>query len=182
MDLDSTSVLTDSVSIGVGGVEVGEAVQLEAQPLRLVSAGEGRRYDCVFVTAGRVKRRDGRPSNWLIDAEALRVAADKFGGVAVFVDHPGWLDDGRSVRDLAGVTEGDVRFEGNELRGTIRFYEEGAGALAAALFDQVLADRAAGRTAPDVGLSAVFWHRSEIVDDDRVTIEFTHVESVDVVF
>lgn len=153
------------------------------QPLQLSAVQDGgRRYDCVFVTAGRVRRRDGRPSNWVIPLDALTAAAGQFGGVAVFVNHPGFFDSGRDVRDLVGVTEADTRLAGNELQGTLRLYDQGSGVWCAALFDQILADREAGKESPDVGLSAVFWHRTEIVDDDRVTVEFTRVESVDVVF
>lgn len=176
---ESSAVST--VTVGVGGTETGEMVRLEAQPLRLISVDGGRRYACDFVVAGRVKRRDGSPSSWVIAPEALEAAVDKFSGVAVFVDHEGFFDLGRKVRDLAGVTESAL-FADDRIEGTIRLYEEGAGAWASALFDQMLDDQALGREVPDVGLSAVFWHRATDVEDDYVTIEFTQVESVDVVF
>lgn len=167
--------------IGVGGVESGEMVRLEAQPLRVVSADGGRRYDCVFVTAGRVRRRDGLPSTWVIRPDALRGAEPLFDEVAVFVDHPG-LWEGRKVRDVGGVTERGARMVGDELQGVIRFNTLEAGQFCAELFDYILVEREAGREVPDVGLSAVFWHRGEEVDDDYVTTEFIKVESVDVVF
>jgi len=170
-------------SIGVGGDQTVEMIRLEAQPLRLSRIDGTRRYLCDFVVAGRVRYRSGGDSNWIITPEALQGAVDKFNGVAVFVNHPGFLDMGRNVRDLAGVTEDDARFESDRLRGTIRLYQDSdAGALCAALFDQILEDRDLGQTTPDVGLSAVFWHKAEYEDDDKLTIEFTHVESVDVVF
>jgi hypothetical protein len=179
MEMEESSAVT--VSVGVGGSETGEMVRLEAQPLRLISVDGGRRYACDFVVAGRVRRRDGSPSSWIIAADALEAAVDLFSGVAVFVDHPGFFDSGRKVRDLAGVTESAL-FSGDRIEGTLRLYEEGAGAWASALFDRILEDQAVGRAVPDVGLSAVFWHRATDVEDDYVTTEFVHVESVDVVF
>lgn len=174
----------DNDQLGVGGEETGELVRLEAQPLRLVSldGDGGRRYQCDFIVAGRVRRRDGRPSTWVIDPDALKEAARLFQGVAVFVDHGDWLDEGRKVHDLAGVTESDAHFWDNRIEGTIRLYIEGPGAWVNLLLDQMLDDQAHGREVPDVGLSAVFWHRSEIVDDDRITTEIVSVESVDIVF
>lgn len=170
-------------SIGVGGDQTVEMIHLDAQPLRLQSIDGGRRYLCDFVVAGRVARRDGGRSDWVVTREALQGAVDKFNGIAVFLNHPGFLDMGRNVRDLAGVTESDARFESDRVRGTIRLYQDSeAGQLCAALFDQILEDRDLGREAPDVGLSAVFWHKAEYVDDEKYTTEFTHVESVDVVF
>jgi len=186
-------ITTVTAKIGVGGREegrreaspyVGELIRCEA-PLELVALDRGlngvRRFDCVFVSAGRVRRRDGRPSNWVIDAEALRASESKFQGVAVFVDHPGMFE-GRKVRDLAGVTEGDAHFWDGRIEGTIRLYADGPTGWVVTFLDQILADKAAGRETPDVGLSAVFWHHSEMVDDDRITTEFVHVESVDIVF
>jgi hypothetical protein len=172
------------LNIGVGGDQTVEMIRLEAQPLRLSRIdGATRRYLCDLVVAGRVRHRSGGDSNWIITPEALQGAVDKFNGVAVFVDHPGFLDSGRKVRDLAGVTEEDARFEVDRLRGTIRFYQDSeAGALCVALFDQILEDRDLGQPVPDVGLSAVFWHKAEYEDDDKLTTDFTHVESVDVVF
>jgi hypothetical protein len=174
------------VTLGVGGVDLegGELVRLEAQPLRALASvvGRPRRYRCVLISAGRVRRRDGKPSTWVIDGEAIRAGAQLFAGVSVFVGHPGFLESGRNVRNLAGVTESVVEFIEGELSGVVALYDTEAGALCAALFDQILADRKAGRPVPDVGLSALFWHRTEMVDDDRITTEFTHVESVDVVF
>jgi hypothetical protein len=177
MDLDT------DLNIGVGGDQTVEMIRLEAQPLRLSRIDGTRRYLCDFVVAGRVRRRDGGRSNWVVTREALQGAVDKFNGVAVFLNHPGFLDSGRDVRDLAGITEDDARFESDRLRGTIRLYQDSeAGALCAALFDQILEGRDLGEPVPDVGLSAVFWHKAEYVDDDKLTTEFTHVESVDVVF
>jgi hypothetical protein len=171
------------VNIGVGGDPTGEMVRLEAQPLRLSKIDGGRRYLCDFVVAGRVRRRDGGRSNWVVTPEALEAGADKFNGVAVFLNHPGFFDFGRDVRDLAGITESDTAFSGDRLQGTIRFYDDNeAGRLCSELFDRILEDRNLGREVADVGLSAVFWHEVEQVDGDRLTTEFTHVESVDVVF
>lgn len=151
-----------------------------------------RLYDCLFIGAGRVRQADGELSKWLIPAEVLQDAVPLFEGAASYLDHPslfgfGW-HQAPSVRDLVGVCS-NAYWDENEqgIAGTIRLYDEepgSAGALLAALHDQMLEDRADGLPVPDIGLSAVLWHTSHLDEDSglRVTDEITAVDSVDHVY
>ena len=150
-------------------------------------------YECLFIGAGRVKRADGKPSNWLIPAAALRSAVSLFQGAASYVDHPqpgGWFSNDAlpSLRDLVGVCS-DPQWSEKEqgIVGKLRFYAKdpnSPGAMMAALYSQILADQAAGRPTPSIGLSAVLWHNSHLDKDAglRVTDEITQIDSIDHVY
>lgn len=152
-----------------------------------------REFDCVFMQPGLVRCADGTDSNWLIPADVIRSAAHKFNALSVYIDHPGqwgmWGDrNAPQVKHLAGVTFGaqwdDVL---NALVGGIRLYDQdphSPGAIMGALFDQILADQATGLEVPPIGLSAVFYQRSELDDDSgrRITTEIVHAQSVDFVY
>jgi hypothetical protein len=157
--------------------------------LRLESAqGSGRReYQVRFIRAGRVRAQGNTPSNIEIPAEPIReaLAAGKFVGLAVFLDHSGWFDY-PSLKNLVGVT---VSAEWNESEqsadGVMRFYESPAAGIAIDLLDGMLADQAQGLAVPDIGLSLVFWPRWAPRDNDedpRRLAEMKHIESVDWVF
>jgi hypothetical protein len=169
--------------------EESEKLVLPVGSLRLRSAqGSGRReYQVRFIRAGRVRAQGNTPSNIEIPAEPIQeaLAAGKFVGLAVFLDHSGWFDY-PSLKNLAGVT---VSAEWNEAEqsaeGVIRFYESPAANIAIDLLDGMLADQAQGLAVPDIGLSLVFWPRWAPRDNDedpRRLAEMKHIESVDWVF
>ena len=150
--------------------------------------GSGRReYQVRMIRAGRVRAQGNKPSNIEIPAEPIReaLAAGKFVGLAVFLDHSGWFDY-PSLKNLVGVT---TSAEWNEAEqsadGVIRFYESPAANIAIDILDGMLADQAQGLAIPDVGLSLVFWPRwapRDNEEDLRRLAEIKHVESVDWVF
>lgn len=150
--------------------------------------GEQRRvYACRFVTAGRVRASGNRPSNIVIEAEALRqaMAQGLFDNIASFLDHPG-LFAAPSLRNLVGVTQAATWVEASQaVEGEIRLYNTPDSSVLAALLDEVLADRQEGQPVPDIGLSLVFWPewapRQEGQAEQRI-VSIRHVESVDYVF
>jgi hypothetical protein len=175
--------------------EESEKLVLQVGSLRMSSAqGSGRReYLVRFIRAGRVRAQGNTPSNIEIPAEPIQeaLAAGKFVGLAVFLDHSGWFEY-PSLKNLAGVT---VSAEWNAAEqsadGVIRFYESPAANIAIDLLDGMLADQAQGLAVPDVGLSLVFWPRwapaTEVQspdndEDPRRLAEMKHIESVDWVF
>ena len=173
----------------VENLEVEEKVVLNVGSLALQGAqGNGRReYQVRMIRAGRVRAQGNKPSNIEIPAEPIReaLAAGKFVGLAVFLDHSGWFDY-PSLKNLVGVT---TSAEWNEAEqsadGVIRFYESPAANIAIDILDGMLADQAQGSAVPDVGLSLVFWPRWAPRDNDedlRRLAEIKHIESVDWVF
>jgi len=151
-----------------------------------------REYDCVFMTAGRVKQADQQPAPWLLPARIVQDSAHLFNSVASYVDHPdlfgfGWRDDPK-VKHLAGVTF-DARWS-DELQaaaGGIRLYDEAPGspgAFIGALLDQILSDQARGLEVPKVGLSAAFFQSCHLDEAEgvQVTDAIHYVESVDFVY
>lgn len=164
-------------------------------PLRLSSfvsgAGGRREYDVSFIKAGRVRRRDGEESNWLIPRSTVQAAVDKFSGVASFVDHTygGFFTPAHpSLRSLAGVTFGSTWNEDEgRADGGLRLSGRPDMEWLRVLLDEIVADQAAGRETPDVGISIVFFGESEWEgESDEVKIMVTksidHVESCDIVF
>lgn len=158
----------------------------------------GSRYRVSFIRAGYVRRRDGQAAAWRIPPETLAMAAPLLEGRAVFLDHAGpW--DYPSLRNLIGITgEPEYNPLTESIDGYIRLYDSESGQVARQLLKQVLADQMAGREAPDVGLSLVFYGRHEYVEMgqeaggeqaqdfapllERVTTEIKFVESCDLVF
>lgn len=159
-------------------------------PLHLNAGGgdsERREYGVTYIQAGRVRCRDGSYANWLIPRETIQAALDKLDGVAVLVDHAmGWFAY-PSMRDLAGVTYSPVwNDEAGRVDGGIRLYSRPDLKWLQTLLDEIVADLAAGREVPDVGLSIVFagTHEWDGPEDNphRVTKSIDHVESCDIVF
>ncbi len=173
----------------VENLEVEEKVVLNVGTLDLQGAqGNGRReYQVRMIRAGRVRAQGNKPSNIEIPAEPIReaLAAGKFVGLAVFLDHSGWFDY-PSLKNLVGVTTSAEWNETDQsVDGVIRFYESQAANIAIDLLDGMLADQAQGSAVPDVGLSLVFWPRWAPRDNDedpRRLAEMKHIESVDWVF
>jgi len=162
------------------------------QPRSIVNVSGRREYDCIFMQPGRVKRADQEPSNWLIPADVIKPAEPLFNSVSSYLDHPdlfgfGWRDDPK-VATLAGVTY-DARWSDadNAMAGCIRLYDQdpnSPGAVAGALLDQMLADKAAGLEVPQVGLSAVIFQDTTLDEETgvRVTTAIRYVESIDLVY
>jgi hypothetical protein len=147
---------------------------------------EARLYRCRFVTAGRVKACNGELSNIEVTEYALMDAVIQglFDSKASFLDHAGWFEN-PSLRDLVGVTlksayDSDTR----SVEGDIKIYDTPAGDLVNEIIEQMLSDRAAGGTIPDVGLSIVFWPVWDQDEDSEIMsiIKIKQVESVDFVF
>lgn len=154
-------------------------------------AGESCQYDAILVQPGHIRKADGTDSEWLIPADVLQDAADRglFSAVSHYVDHPemfgfGWPQT-PSVRDLGGVVT-DARWdpEREAVRGTIRLYDTEAGQLMASLYDQILADREAGRDVPPIGLSIAAYrkYRYDKESGKKVWTEINKVDSVDLVY
>jgi hypothetical protein len=161
-------------------------LQFTAQ-LQLQAASGRRAYSCRLIRAGRVRRADNTPGPFEIPAATIQAAVDagQFDGRATFVDHAGWFDN-PSLRNLAGITHKATWNPTDQAAdATIRLYDNAAGNIVAALFDQVLEDATTGDPIPDVGLSLVFyprWKPRDNADDPLVLAEFRHIESVDFVF
>jgi len=167
-------------------------------PLRLGSVSSSsdsrREYEVSFIKAGRVRRRDGKEANWLIPRSTVRAAVEQMGGKAVFVDHTlggFFMPVHPSLRSLAGVTFDAVwNDEAGRVDGGIRLSARDDLAWLGTLLDEIVADQAAGREVPDVGLSLVFFGNSVLEDDPegedgamiRITKSIDHVESCDIVF
>jgi hypothetical protein len=156
------------------------------------SSAHRRRFACTFISPGYIKKADGTDSNIYMPAKTLRLAVDKFNAKPVYLDHPelfgfGWRQ-APQVKDMAGITfDAAWSDEENAVIGGIRLYDEdprSPGAFIGILFDQILADKAAGREVPPTGLSAVLYVQREQDDDtgDTVFTEIRHVESVDFVY
>jgi len=152
-----------------------------------------REYDCVFIQAGPVMRADNQPSRWSIPPQVLEAATPLFESIACYLDHPdefGLFGERQSpkVRNLVGVTH-SVYYDPvlQAICGTIRLYDTEPGSPAVfvrTVIDQVLADKAAGRETPPIGLSAVFYHTlSEEEEGGTISTQaIHHVESVDFVY
>ncbi|MDA8218217.1 MAG: hypothetical protein M0Z94_11435, partial [Dehalococcoidales bacterium] len=87
---------------------------------------------------------------------ALREAVAKFEGAAAFADHPNMLDatraGGRSIRDIVGSYHGARYVEGRGVVARLRFLPSADWAYR--IVEAVVKDRAAGHTAPPLGISA----------------------------
>lgn len=153
--------------------------------------GVRREYGVTFIKAGRVRRRDGKLANWTISAEAVRGAIERINGVICFVDHAMggfFMPDNPSLRDAAGITF-DARYnpETQAAEGGLRLYSRSDMVWLREFLDEIVADQAAGRETPDVGLSLVFFGQHDMQEDEdgspyRVTTSIDHVESCDLVF
>src|SRR5262245_37411804 len=135
---------------------VSEALAYEAALPEAVDA-PARALVVTLIRAGLSRNNREYPREVL----AAAVAAGLFEGATCCIDHPGALT-GRSLRDVAGVYTG-ARLEGDAVRADLTFYP--AHAWAYELAAQVVADRAAGRPTPDVGLSGFFRVRQSPPDD-----------------
>lgn len=157
------------------------------QPLRLqaeflAGASAPRRYLARFVRAGATRTAGNRPADLILEAQALRqaAAAGLFDQRAVFVDHAAHSEH-PSLRNLAGVTL-KARYDENSqaVVGAIQFYR--AAHAITALLDEILEQK---ESAPDIGLSIVFWASFDPTaapGGARRVTAIQHVESVDLVF
>jgi len=151
-------------------------------PLTLQASSKPRTYRAAFIKAGPVKARDQSQTNWIIHPDALATNWPAFNGRAVFIDHAGPFEL-PSLRDLVGVTTG-AHFNPTtqSVEGYIRLYDREDTRWVVQLLDQIVADQAAGRETPDIGLSIVFFSQSRHQDGTRITYQISYVESVDLVF
>lgn len=168
------------------------------EPNEGAEASNGRReYRIQFISAGRVLRRDGQEADWEIPAETIiaAVQAGLFENLACFIDH---VDEGvfdlpknPSLRSLCGVCYGaEWDAAAQAAVGKLLTYNSAAGQAAVDILDPIIKDKKAGLPVPNVGGSMVFYHRSDFIDVGenpgeeylRVTTEFKHIESWDIVF
>ncbi|MEW5988981.1 MAG: hypothetical protein AB1791_20340, partial [Chloroflexota bacterium] len=182
----------------------GEVDGLSPAPLH-PRAPAARVYAARFVRAGRVRAVGNRPSDIVIEPAAIRAAVERelFTGRAMFIDHAtrsSGSPEQASLRNLAGVTVEATWNEAEQAaEGAIRLYDNEAGRAIGSLLQQFLADAAAGRPVPDVGLSLVFWptwkdeggrmkdegNRSSLIlhpSSLKVITSIRHIESIDFVF
>ncbi|MGQ9494133.1 MAG: phage major capsid protein [Anaerolineae bacterium] len=136
-----------------------------------------RRYEVVAITAG-----DG---NGLYYSESvLRGACPLFEGVSVFVDHAQLAEvwsqtGGRSLRNVLGVLEHVYFSEVHRgICGELRIYPGPDADWFCAMVDEHLADKAAGRSTPRLGLSAVV----DVQTKGKEVVSIGRVMSVDAVF
>ena len=151
-----------------------------------------REFRARLVRAGRITNARGDPGHIVISEGALisAVEAGMFDGLAIFADHPGFLQ-GPEVKHLIGVTR-NASYN-NVTQGvdaTLRFYTtnstESTDRLADTIvetLDAILADQNNGIQGPDVGLSLVFWPIWAAGDDrPRILQAFKKIDSADIVF
>lgn len=134
-----------------------------------------RQYHARFVRAGQVTGPDRLPVDLSITPTALQNALDKFNNRAVFIDHAAFFDY-PSLDNLVGSTKNAAwNATDQAIEGTVELYNTPGAQVAAQLLDEILADPA---TAPDVGLSMVFY---PVRNGEQIT-GITHIESIDLVF
>lgn len=110
----------------------------------------GPRFDVTII-------RPGISANGLrYSREVLAASLPLWHGASAFCDHPTSLDGtragGRSLRDLVGVYSDPHLDHFGAIRATLAFNP--AGAWLAGVVEGLIADRAAGRVTPNVGISA----------------------------
>jgi hypothetical protein len=159
-----------------------ENYSIRTQFTLLQSTGR-REFKARFVRAGQVRGGGNKPTEVIIEPDALKKAVEigMFEGKAVFLDHTGMFDY-PSVKNLVGVTLNALwNDEDQSVDGTISFYDVGVDGInpITDLIDQMLSDA----NPPDIGLSIVFWPKwAEGKNAKHRIVEITHVESVDLVF
>lgn len=150
---------------------------LQGDVLGTGESGAGRSYEVLAISAG-----EGNGLEY--GADVLRAALALFEGVTVCVDHAqmgelGSLTGGRSLRQVLGVLEGCRWSEqARGVQGALRVYPGPDAGWFCAMLDRYLADRAAGRPTPHVGLSAVV----DVQVEQRRVTRIERVLSVDAVF
>ncbi len=151
-----------------------------------------RVFRAVFTAAGRVKQADQEPAPWLLPPEVLEAAAGLYLGRPVYLDHAdaygfGWHQEPKVARLVGVITAAEWDPAELAVVGEITLYDEdpnSPGHFVRVLFDQILADQAAGRPVPPVGLSAVFYHETHLDAATGLTVtdRIRYVESVDLVY
>ena len=154
-----------------------QRVSLQADFLPSRPEPAARMYKVLAMTAGN--------GNGLEYPESvLEAAASLFDGVAVFVDHAQMAElcsmtGGRSVRNILGVLQQVSYSHASQgITGVLRVYPGPDANWFCGMLDQYLADKAAGRTVPRVGLSAVL----DVKIKGREVVHIGRVVSVDAVF
>jgi len=149
------------------GIIDGHDVRVQLGVLDPVS--EGGLFDVVCI-------RPGEANGVEFSAGVLQDAVNLFENANVFVDHGGFFEANRSVKDLAGVIT-QVRYQAEKgITGRLRLMTP-SGWLEGFL-RQLVADRDQGLAVPRVGLSADLYIRRKGVNVE----EIRRVNSVDIVF
>lgn len=171
----------ENLGAGEGGL-----IRAESQRMHL-AAGKGvREYKGVMIAAGRIRNMLGEDGHLFVEAEAIRQAVNDglFEGLACFIDHADW--DGPSLRDLFGAWHSVEYDEAAEAAvGTLRYYRNDVNEPVAQQLDQILADREAGISTPETGVSLVFYAKFRPRDEEGGPLRimaFRKVDSADLVF
>jgi hypothetical protein len=150
--------------------------EAEARALE-AAAGQPREVEVTIIRPGTSANGCHYP------ATVLRAAAGLFEGAAAFADHPDALDQtragGRSIRDLVGAYHSARWEEGHGVRAVLRFLPSALWAYN--LVSEVLAERAAGRPIPPLGISAdLLIQRQQAGANGRRRAEYqvTRIEAV----
>ena len=189
------------MELAFGGEVVGENVAIGDLTERVELAGEltapasavgtqtarppvgGRVYEAVLVRPGEWQGKGIRA-----DAEVLRRCAQKFDGVASFLNPPpprpgqhGYPE----IERLLAVTE-NARWDEDQhaIVADYRLQDTDAGRSFGRLIDDWLAARAAGHVVPEIGLSAVPWVQLGAPGSDglRPVLDIGKVDQVDAVY
>ena len=120
--------------------------------------------------------RPGEANGVEFSAGVLRDAVGMFEGASVFLDHGGFFEATRSVKDLAGVITQAKYEDGKGITGRMRLVS--ASEWLEGFLRQLVADRDQGLAVPRVGLSADLYIRRKGVNVE----EIRRVNSVDIVF
>jgi hypothetical protein len=135
------------------------------------------------VRAGRSRPLRGFAQGVMVTAESLRraVAGGLFDGAPVFFQHQ--LQDGRDLRDMAGVLAVARYDEATEaVLAELHPYSTSAGQELAALVADLRRHREQGVPAPDVGVSLDAFFVVDRQAKPPTALQLTELRSVDIVF
>ncbi len=146
-----------------------------------LSSGGRARFAGRLICAGDVRNVLDQPGDLHIPAQALRTAVvqGQFNRIACFIDHAGCADT-PSLRNLFGVwSEISWQEESQCVEGRLTAYENEQTRPLIQLLSQILAH---GESAPDIGVSIVFYGDWQEDGSKRHLNSFIKIESADLVF
>src|SRR5690606_5774332 len=135
------------------------------------------------VRAGRTRPLRGFAQGVMVAPESLREAAARglFDGAPLFFQHR--LEDGRDLRDMAGVLAAARYDEATEaVLAELHPYSNAAGQELAALIADFRRHRQDGIPAPDVGVSLDAYFIVDREATPPIAARLTELRSVDIVF